>query len=817
MWNPQRICRRSFLRLTAAGLGASLVRLPAFAQTEKPKPRVIYLLDGFAIQGYVKRENAEIELDDYKGTPVVIPKGFFLIDDGPRRITFTQTQVGRIDTPREYFDDVLVHKKHYSGVGLSKTIPSILEIVKAGDWSAEWERTLHFRGKDKSVPPKVVDVEVTQHVGMMTPYSLRADSVTKYNFSSAYLTREFSPEAVLKLVSSHPDYVEDPTMKVKEKLKRRFAYCQFMAQAGYYDLADNDLQRTLKDFPEEKEEIEKWMKVVGDIKARENLEEVKRLALGGQHKAVLERIESFPKKYADEKTLATLRGLKSDYETAKERGVQALKYLSDLSKEVSGDNRDVFRDAASAIRQELCYDNVNRLETFITQAKQYERLKKDGAKAEVGPEELMALAVSGWLTGAGETKPETAARLWNLRRLVLEYERTPEQAARQKLLTSFRGGGDLSVVEEAAQIVSSLPPSEPGEVTFKTQQLKAGRNTTYELRLPPEYRHGRHYPLLIVLHQSGERPGDMLDRWQDAAAENGYLLAAPAWEKGSGGYNYSEAEHQTVLDTIRDVRRKYRVDSDRVFLFGLRDGGLMALDVGLSHPDLFAGVSTMGAGPDKFSEVYWHNAQFLPFYVVNGDRVGPMMEKTHAQFKSWVNRDFPALWVQYKGRGAEWFGGELPMIFDWMRVKRREFPLHQLGKESRGGPFGTEFYTMRAADNAFYWLTTDFVMEACRKTVRGPWTSANPAWLQATIYPDSNDIRVKAYGVKQVSVWLGRNLKGEGMIDFSKDVSFRVNDTQVLKGKKVTPSLSVLLEDLYRRGDRQRVYLARLDWPASER
>jgi len=152
-----------------------------------------------------------------------------------------------------------------------------------------------------------------------------------------------------------------------------------------------------------------------------------------------------------------------------------------------------------------------------------------------------------------------------------------------------------------------------------------------------------------------------------------------------------------------------------------------------------------------------------------------------------------------------------------MRVKRREFPLHQLGKEARGGPFGTEFKTMRTTDNSFYWLTTDFVMEGCCKTVRGPWTSANPAWLQATIYPDSNDIRVKAYGVKQVSVWLGRNLKGDGMIDFSKKVSFRVNDKQVLKEETVRPSLSVLLEDLYRRGDRQRVYLARLDWPATEK
>src|SRR5262249_50299471 len=199
MWNPQRICRRSFLRLTVAGLGAALLPISAPAQRGKGKPSLIFLHDGFAIQGYVKREGADIEIDDYKGTPVTIPKGFYLIDDGPRRITFTQTQVARIDQPRQYSDDVLVHKKTYSGAGLSTSVPAILEIVETGDWNAEWERTLRFRGKDRSVPPKPIDVKVNQHLGMMTPYSVRIDTTSVYNFSSAYLLREFSEDAIVRL------------------------------------------------------------------------------------------------------------------------------------------------------------------------------------------------------------------------------------------------------------------------------------------------------------------------------------------------------------------------------------------------------------------------------------------------------------------------------------------------------------------------------------------------------------------------------------------------------------------------------------------
>ena len=45
-----------------------------------------------------------------------------------------------------------------------------------------------------------------------------------------------------------------------------------------------------------------------------------------------------------------------------------------------------------------------------------------------------------------------------------------------------------------------------------------------------------------------------------------------------------------VIDTLRDLRRRFQVDSDRVFLFGWEQGADAALDIGMSHPDQFAGV-----------------------------------------------------------------------------------------------------------------------------------------------------------------------------------------------------------------------------------
>ena len=41
---------------------------------------------------------------------------------------------------------------------------------------------------------------------------------------------------------------------------------------------------------------------------------------------------------------------------------------------------------------------------------------------------------------------------------------------------------------------------------------------------------------------------------------------------------------------LRDAMRRFSIDSDRVFLSGHSIGGDAAWDIGLAHPDLWAGV-----------------------------------------------------------------------------------------------------------------------------------------------------------------------------------------------------------------------------------
>jgi pimeloyl-ACP methyl ester carboxylesterase len=313
--------------------------------------------------------------------------------------------------------------------------------------------------------------------------------------------------------------------------------------------------------------------------------------------------------------------------------------------------------------------------------------------------------------------------------------------------------------------------------------------------------------VLFVLHTSGQKAKDMFARFQPLAARHGFLLVAPEWEKDAlfdaeAGYTYSVEEHAAVQDVLRDVRRRFSADSDRVFLFGFGQGANMAYDVGLAHPDLFAGVIPMSGAPFYQAERCWHNAQYLPFYIVCGDYGGDYHRANYAEVRKWVPRNYPVLYVMYKGRRVEWFDGELPYIFDWMKRQKRANPLARLGSDDLGSSFGNEFGTMRSNDDRFYWLTSDNI-DKKHRIEGGEWKgSVSPATMTAQIR--ENQVIAKVNGVNQLTVWLG-----PGQVDYDKPVSVWVNNKEYRRGAKVTPSIDVMLEDLLLRGDRQRLYLVK--------
>ncbi|MHB1422645.1 MAG: carboxylesterase family protein [Gemmataceae bacterium] len=795
-------------RFSALLLLATILSLAA--NTRPARADLFFFKDGFVIEGRVMR-NFTLEFDQISRDAYYMPKGSFFLDDGPRRIFFSPSRLQFI-SEKELPSEERIHSKNpLPGQVKPLRFPGLLEVVGAPDWDNRWCRRFKFRSNYGTI------VDVPQHIGTLTPYWAEIESRGHYFWGCAYLTRELGPETVQSLLASHPDFQDKPKQPPEKTASMRLRKADFYAQAGWLDLADKELDRLAADLPTQKERVEQARKTLVKLRAAERYEEIKRRKLAGQHTHVRRLLEDFPTKSVPEKLTAKIEELQHEYKEMEQLLKDTARLLEKTRQEAAEASSKVLRDAAGVIHGELSFENVVRLDAFLGQARQAERLQKAGKKAEISAEQLLGLAISGWVLGsaAAEMSVETALRLWNGRDMVLAYLRGNDPDKRQQMLQQHQAGSrtESASLDELVQIIRTLPPVAAvnplpqGVAEYKTE------GATYSVKLPPEYRHSRPYPVLIVLHQAGEKPAGMIQRWAAAAAENGYILFAPEWQVGANsGYNYSAEEHARVANALRDLRRRFNTDEDRVFLTGLGDGGLMAFDFGLGHPDLFAGVLPMGAGPQFHAELCWRNAQKLPFYVVHGSQA-PLGDKLRDLFDNWViRRPFSSLWIEYKGRGVEWFGGEVQNMFDWMRGQRRYFPMDKLGSNGGGGPFGNEFCTLRSCDNHFYWLSSDDIrytkdLSQWRTRLHMP-----PASLDGRIDFQNNKIYVNSTGLGQLTIWLGRNNKGEDMIDFDKPVTVMhgLALARPWVNRKVTPSLEVLLEDLHERGDRQQLFLAKI-------
>jgi pimeloyl-ACP methyl ester carboxylesterase len=330
----------------------------------------------------------------------------------------------------------------------------------------------------------------------------------------------------------------------------------------------------------------------------------------------------------------------------------------------------------------------------------------------------------------------------------------------------------------------------------------------YLVQLPPEYDPYRRYPAVVTLHGAGTPPEYQIDWWAGKlveggwragqASRQGYIVIAPDWTtEHQKQYGYTAREHAAVLDTLRDACRRFAIDTDRVFLSGHSMGGDAAWDLGLAHPDLWAGVIPIVAQSDRYCAFYADNAKLVPFYFVAGELDGGRMNKNARDLDRYMaERGYNCTVVEYLGRGHEYFSDEVLRIFDWMGRFRRNF-------------FPREFKcsTMRPWDNFFWWVE---LRQLPARAVVDPadWPpppSTRAAKVEASV--TKKDGIYLSTGAGHVTIWLSPDL-----LDIDRRMNIVVNGRRIsTAGKPLTPDLATLLEDVRTRGDRQHPFWVKLE------
>ncbi len=165
----------------------------------------------------------------------------------------------------------------------------------------------------------------------------------------------------------------------------------------------------------------------------------------------------------------------------------------------------------------------------------------------------------------------------------------------------------------------------------------------YALFVPSTYDPTREWPLIVALHGLG-RPYDWMmgyDGFVDFAEAGGFVVVAPlgyhprGWY-GSRGYgipagavpageedtvppDLGERSEQDVMNVLALAREEFRIDPDRIYLWGHSMGGAGAYHLAARYPEIWAGVAVAAPAPrgDQLAEL--ERFRHIPVLVLHGD------------------------------------------------------------------------------------------------------------------------------------------------------------------------------------------------------
>src|SRR5579884_1397853 len=562
--------------------------------------QIVIFRDGFDIQGKKVAEDKELIIEN--GQPLVIAKGTFSVDAAARIYSFSVKQEADVIKKDPLPTETIAWPPQWRFNPHGVTVNPVYQVEVVHPFDSHWNREIRLYGNSK---------RYRQRLMQLTPQFAEVDALD-WRWKSYYLTSELGPDEVLRLIHEHPKPIK--IGQGSNPAAEPLAIYRFLVEAGWYDQADKQLDGILKKYPSEKAHVTDLRRALKGLQANQLYDDLQIAYKAGQHDRAQRILARFPVKDvpAGHKALAGVGALRAKYETANDTLRRARHYLTTLPAKVAAPaDRAFFTTATGMILAEMSLDDflpdatadkhkAGRLEPFLELAEQAERARKLHQTPTQTPEQLLSLAVSGWLLGkdSADAKPAMSRKLWATRKFLFTYLTTADKSARKALRDGYTIQASQYVgPEEVAHMLKLLPPIEaerqPPETATELNckvTSEARHELSYLIQLPPEYHVGRAYPLLIALHHAGEKPADMLSRCGPLAKKYGFILAAPAWARLlNADYGYTPEEHADVTDLLVDVRRRFQVDSDRVFLLGYGEGGSMAYDVGLAHPDLFAG------------------------------------------------------------------------------------------------------------------------------------------------------------------------------------------------------------------------------------
>ncbi|HVC99467.1 MAG TPA: peptidase [Pirellulales bacterium] len=672
--------------------------------------------------------------------------------------------------------------------------------ITQGPWD-EWGRrtvTMNFGGQP---------ISIIQGITQITPRWTKVEALQQagtrnFIWDMRIATSAIPPDTLRKVITRRID-----PKKVDDRLK----LVRLFLQSERYGDARQELEQVIVDFPESEKQLAPTLRELKQLDARRTLTEINLRRRAGQQQLADQWLLEWRANFG---TAGVAGEIVKSVEQAIERSRIEHEQHTEIIKRLGADAAALA--ANDPVLGQRLVPIVNEINTELTINSLGRMAAYQQFAANPDIEEKVALAVSGWLVGTNDAvrKLPIALSLFETRDLVRRYLAEPVKAKRDQIVVELEaqeGATPELVAKLLAHMRPPLPAPEPdqkrpGFFELQVDAVAGEPPVTYYVQLPPEYDPYRIYPTVVTLRAVATTPEQQIEWWAGPwsdggmrlgqASRHGYIVIAPAWAmQDQTGYRFSAAEHAAVLNSLRDACRRFSIDVDRVFLSGHSMGGDAAWDMGLAHPDLWAGVVPIVARADKYISRIWENGRHLHAYLVGGELDGDKPAQNAKDLDRYMKNSYNVTVVEYEGRGHEDFSDEIHRLFDWMNHSVRDF-------------FPKDFHcrSMRSWDNYFWWVELDeFPAKAIVDPEDWPSQGKRPGLTKATANA-KNGLSVTTAADK-VTFCLS-----PGIIDFKLKATLTANGAKArLEDGYVEADLKVMLDDARSRGDRRHPFWAKIE------
>jgi len=139
--------------------------------------------------------------------------------------------------------------------------------------------------------------------------------------------------------------------------------------------------------------------------------------------------------------------------------------------------------------------------------------------------------------------------------------------------------------------VFALTNQSPADVPDGFLKDYESTDQRFELYVPASYNAERPAPLILFI--SPGQKGTGLAQFRALCDREGVLFASP---HQAGNQTPGPRRVRIVMDTLDEVRRRYRIDPDRTYIGGFSGGGRIAFAIATALPEYFGGILPVCAG-----------------------------------------------------------------------------------------------------------------------------------------------------------------------------------------------------------------------------